>query len=81
VSSDKSLWLDNHQCLTQLNSLERRVRVIRIGESGRRDFASRSWSMANCLRRKRFSAASAFGGRRASQKNVARSPSSVIAVF
>ena len=57
----------------QSKSLDRSMRVTRNAVSGRRGFSLRSWYIANCLRRNRFSAASAPCGRMRSQMNLAKS--------
>ncbi len=62
--------------LRQFSAVERLQTGNDEGQSGRRGFRPRSWYMASCLRRKRFSAANVRRGRRKSQKSVARSASS-----
>jgi hypothetical protein len=64
----------------QSKSLDSSTSATRNGASGRRGFRFRSRYIANCFRRKRFSAASEAGGLRMSQKNMARSRRSLISV-
>ena len=81
VPSDKCPGDGQRPVRHAMNNLESSTSAIRIGVSGRRGLALRSWNIANCLRRKRFSAAGVICGRRVSQNNVARSPSCVIIVL